>query len=209
MKLKDLAAIEHSFFEIDEERKVAKIILKYEKPEDILDDTFISDTPLMSPDALEYIRNVFGMVSSKYKVDLTLRFDDLSDYTEEQLDDILKKNMALDLKRKASANKKREKLAYSFIAAGVISFLFMFMVKSVWVSESVWNELFFYLFDIITTVSLYQAVTILSLERKEKLAVVKNLYESFSAIHFDESTKEPPIRISESPSRTADAGGCS
>ena len=72
----------------------------------------------------------------------------------------------------------------------------MFLIKKVWVSESVWSELCFYLFDIITTVSLYQAVTILGLEKKESLAVIKNMYDSFSAIHFESKTKEPPIKLS-------------
>ena len=49
------------------------------------------------------------------------------------------------------------------------------------------SELLFYLLDILTTVFLYEAVTILSLERKEELAVVKNLRDSFSAIHFESS----------------------
>ena len=144
-----------------------------------------------------YFRNIFGKVSPKYKVDLTLRFDDFSDYTEEQLVDILKKNMAIELKSRMSASRSRDKLAYGFIAAGVLSFLLMFLVRCVWNSETVWNELFFYLFDIITTVSLYQAVTILGLERKEKLAVVKNLHDSFSAIHFEIGERKPMPGLSQ------------
>ena len=196
MKLKEWEKVEHSFFEIDEEKRIAKIVLKYETPEDILDGTCISDTPLLSLEALEYIRNLFGMVPSKYKMDLTLHFDNFSDYTEEELDNILKKNLALELKSKVYADRKRDKLAYCFIIAGVLSFLLMFLIKKVWVSESVWSELCFYLFDIITTVSLYQAVTILGLEKKESLAVIKNMYDSFSAIHFESKTKESPIKLS-------------
>ena len=79
----DLKDIERSFFEIDEENNVAKIVLKYEKPDDIFDMTCVSDTPLLSIEALAYIGNAFGLVSSKHKIDLTLRFDDMGDYTEE------------------------------------------------------------------------------------------------------------------------------
>ena len=32
---------------------------------------------------------------------------------------------------------------------------------------------------------LYEAVTILSLERKEKLAALRDMHESFSALHFE------------------------
>ena len=197
MKLKEWERIDDTFFEIDEEEKIAKIVLKYEKPEDILDRTCVSEIPLLRLETLGYFRNIFGKVSPKYKVDLTLRFDDFSDYTEEQLVDILKKNMAIELKSRMSASRSRDKLAYGFIAAGVLSFLLMFLVRCVWNSETVWNELFFYLFDIITTVSLYQAVTILGLERKEKLAVVKNLHDSFSAIHFEIGERKPMPGLSQ------------
>ena len=197
MKLKEWERIDDTFFEIDEKEKTAKIVLKYEKPEDILDRTCVSEIPLLRLETLGYFRNIFGKVSPKYKVDLTLRFDDFSDYTEEQLVDILKKNMAIELKSRMSASRSRDKLAYGFIAAGVLSFLLMFLVRCVWNSETVWNELFFYLFDIITTVSLYQAVTILGLERKEKLAVVKNLHDSFSAIHFEIGERKPMPGLSQ------------
>ena len=197
MKLKEWERIDDTFFEIDEKEKTAKIVLKYEKPEDILDRTCVSEIPLLRLETLGYFRNIFGKVSPKYKVDLTLRFDDFSDYTEEQLVDILKKNMAIELKSRMSASRSRDKLAYSFIAAGVLSFLLMFLVRCVWNSETVWNELFFYLFDIITTVSLYQAVTILGLERKEKLAVVKKLHDSFSAIHFENGERKPMPALSQ------------
>lgn len=197
MKLKEWERIDDTFFEIDEKEKIAKIVLKYEKPEDILDRTCVSEIPLLRLETLGYFRNIFGKVSPKYKVDLTLRFDDFSDYTEEQLVDILKKNMAIELKSRMSASRSRDKLAYGFIAAGVLSFLLMFLVRCVWNSEIVWNELFFYLFDIITTVSLYQAVTILGLERKEKLAVVKNLHDSFSAIHFEIGERKPMPGLSQ------------
>ena len=61
----------------------------------------------------------------------------------------------------------------------------MFMVHRFWVSESIGNELLFYLLDILTTVFLYEAVTILSLERRERLAMIKNMHDSFSAVHVE------------------------
>ena len=185
----DLKDIERSFFEIDEANKVAKIVLKYEKPDDIFDMTCISDTPVLSAEALAYIGNAFGLVSSKYKIDLTLRFDDMGDYTEEKLLKILKKNFLLEMKTKLSANQNRNRLAYLFIVSGVLFFFAMFIIGRFWDSESIWRELFFYLFDIITTVSLYEAVTILSVEREERLSVIKDLQKRFYGIHFEKSAE--------------------
>lgn len=187
MKLKELASMERFFFETDETEKIAKVVLHYDSPEDLFDRTCLTKIPLLSQETLGYFLSVFGMVPSKYKVDLTLRFDDLGSYTEEQLKDIMEKNLVLELMSKESATRKRDRQAYWFMAGGILSFFIMFMIHVFWTSESIWSELLFYLLDILTTVFLYEAVTILSLERKEKLAVVKNLRDSFSAIHFESS----------------------
>lgn len=64
----------------------------------------------------------------------------------------------------------------------------MFLMRTELAGDTMWDEFFFYLFDIITTVSLYEAVTILSLEKKEKLADFKNLLVSVSAIHIEKSS---------------------
>lgn len=187
MKLKELKNVEKQFFEHDEDSKVSKIVLKYEKPDDIFDKTCVSAIPLLSMEALAYIGNAFSLVPRKHKIDLTLRFSDMSGYTEEELMDILEKNFMLEMESKLSASKRRNHLAYTFIGAGVLFFFAMSMVKTFWTSESIWKDLFFYLFDIITTVSLYEAVTILSVEREEKMATIINLRKRFSAIHFEKS----------------------
>lgn len=187
-ELKEWNNTEHTFFEIDEEKKIAKVVLKYEKPEDILDGTFASDTPLISREAWDYIQNVFGLIPPKHKVDLSLCFDDPGSYTEEQLDDILKKNIKLELKTKLAATRKRDMLAVDFLLAGVLSFIFVFVLKRTWISNSMWHDLVIYVFDIVTTVSIYEAITILVLEKKEHLAVLKTIHDSFSEIHFEKST---------------------
>ena len=62
------------------------------------------------------------MVPSKYKVDLTLRFDDFVSYTEEQLKGIMEKNLVLELMSKESSTRKRDRQAYWFMAGGILSF---------------------------------------------------------------------------------------
>ena len=179
--------VEKYFFEQEENGKVSKIVLQYEKPEDIFDKTCVSAIPLLSVEALAYIGNAFGLVPRNHKIDLTLRFSDMSGYTEEELMDILEKNFMLEIEGKVSASKRRNHLAYTFIGAGVLCFFAMSMMEAFWISESVWKDLFSYLFNIITTVSLYEAVTILSVEREEKMATIINLRKRFSAIHFEKS----------------------
>lgn len=185
MKRKEWENLEHAFFTIDEPRKIARVVLRYETPEEMFDRRCVSGTPLLSQETLAELVRVFGLLPAKYKVDLSLRFADFGTYTEERLRDIVLKNFALELKNRQSAAGKRDRLAYGFLAAGVLSFLLMFLFRRFASADSAAGELLFYLLDIGTTVLLYEAVTILSLERKEKLAALRDMHESFSALHFE------------------------
>ena len=60
------------------------------------------------------------------------------------------------------------------------------MLRFLWPTESIGSELAFYLLDVLTTVFAYEALTILSLERREKLSAIKNLRESVCAVRFEE-----------------------
>ncbi len=179
--------IEHSFFETDEENKVAKVIMKYKKPEDLFDMKCVSETPVISKDELAHIGRMFELVSAEYKVDLTIRFDDMGIYDENSLMDILKKNFSIEHKSRRHVTSDREKLAFTFIAMGVICFILMFMIKALWTTGSIWSELLFYMFDIITMVVLYQAATILLVEHREQHTVTKHLRDRFYAIHFEKA----------------------
>ena len=190
MKLKEWKNEEHAFFETDEAKQTAKVVLRFDRPEDLFDPIVASGTPLLRQEALASLQNVFGLVPPKYKVDLTLRFDDYGPYAEEELKEIVVKNFVLELKRQEAAAQGRSKMAYGFLVAGILNFLLMFTTRYVWPAEAIWRELFFYLFDIVTTVSLYEAVTILNLERKEKMAVVKKMHDHFSALHIEKSSKQ-------------------
>lgn len=185
MKKEEWEKVEHAFFEIDEQENIAKIVLRYDSPEDLFEHSCVSETPLLSQETQANIQNVFSLVPSKYKIDLTLRFADFGSYTEEKLMDTVIGNFVLELKRQEAETKKRTKRACDFMAAGILSFLFMFITHCLWAGETVWSELLFYLLDIAATVSLYEAVTILSLERREKLAELKTMHDHFSAIHFE------------------------
>ena len=158
--LEEWDSIERKFFKIDEEEKTAKIVMQYDSAEDWIDSTCLTDTPLISTEVLDQIRSVFGLAPRKYKVDLTLQFNDFGPYTETQMADILKKNLIIELKGKVNETRQRDRTAVCFIVAGLLSFLFMFL----------------------------EAVTILFLEKKEKLAEFRNLLDSVSAIHFEKNS---------------------
>ena len=184
MNLKEIANIEESFFDIDEGDKTAKIVLEFRQPEDIFDKNYITKTPVLSDDFMEWIGSAFDLVPSKYKIDLAVRFEDMGQYDEEELRDVFRKNMELEFKSKFSASRRRNRVAYSLIGVGVAFFLAMMLVNNLWDSTSVWKDIFVYISDIATTVTFWEAMTILVVEQKEKRAYLKNLTSRFSAIRF-------------------------
>ena len=184
MKLKEIANIEKSFFDVDDEAKVARITLEFEHAEDIFDENYISKTPVLSDDFIDWIGSVFTLVSDKYKIDLTVNFKDMGGYTEDNLSDIFRKNIELELKSRFKENRKRNRVAYGLIFVGVMFFFAMMLINRLWDTESVWKEIFVYISDIATTVTFWEAMTILVVEQKEKRAYIKNLRSRFSSIRF-------------------------
>lgn len=184
---RELEQVAQSFFETDEEKKIAKMVLKYEKAEDLFDTACCLLKPIVSREVLAHIGSMFGLVPNDYKVDLTLRFDDLCGYPESQLVEIIRKNFALEMRGSRTQNKSRRNLAFSFIGIGVLFFLIMIIIKRFWVADTVWNDLVFYFFDILTTVAFYQAATILVVEHREKKAIVNSMRNHFHELIIEKS----------------------
>ena len=189
MKIKESANIEESFFDIDTVNNTAKIVLEFERPEDIFDTNYISRTPVLSDDFSEWIRSSFRLVSSKYKIDLTVRFNDMENYTEDELREIFRKNIDLEFKSNFIANRSKNRIAFSLIGIGVAFFMAMLLINNLWDSASVWKDVFVYISDIATTVTFWEAMTILVVEQKEKRAYLKDLRTRFSSIRFCGSEK--------------------
>jgi len=183
-KRKDLKKIDKSFFDIDEDRKLAKIILHYEKFEDILEKSYVSAIPLLSNDFMTSIVDAFKLVSSKYNIDLTIQIDNTEGYTEEQLSEILEKNFMLEIHSSDSYNKKRQRIGYILIMIGIGFLMAMLATEYIWTEESLLRDIFFYIFDISTTVSFWEAMSILVVEQAEIRSVKKIFKKQVSAIHF-------------------------
>lgn len=188
MSVKEIVNIEKSFFDIDEKTNVAHIILSFDRPSDIFDTNYISGTPVLSDDFMDWIQSAFELVSPKYRIDLTVRFNDMSGYTGEQLSEIFRKNIDLEFKSKLNANRNRNKIAVGLVGIGVTFFIAMMLISRLWDTDSVWKEIFIYISDIATTVTFWEAMTILVVEQKEKRSYLRNLKHRFSAIAFEKAS---------------------
>lgn len=183
-RIRETAHIDESFFEIDNENRIAKIEMRFEKASDIFDVNYLSKTPVLSDDFLDWIGSVFRLVSSKYKIDLTVRLDDTGGYSEEELSEIFRKNIELEFRNRLKETRQKNNVAIGLIATGVLFFIGMMLVNSLWESSSVWKDIFVYISDIATTVTFWEAATILIVEQKEKRAYLKDLESRFSGIRF-------------------------
>ena len=186
MDIKSLMHIEKEFVETDDEAKITKILLEFDTPEDILNQNFISKTPMLSHDFIDMLEDVCQTIKNKYKVDLTVRFRDMQGYSEEELKDIFHKNLELVSKGMYNEEQSRKRLAYMLIVTGFVFFFAMILINRLWVTESIWKDIFVYTADIATTVTFWEAMTILVVERREYVAQINKLSNSVNSLHFEQ-----------------------
>lgn len=194
--IKEYANIEEDFFDTDISSRTASIKLKFSRPSEIFDLNCISKTPMFSDDFISRLNSAFELVPKKYRVNIEVLFEDFEGYGEEELKKVFEKNIMLEYKRKRSAEKSRAGIAYGLIALGVVLFAAMILTNKLWVSDSIFKEVFSYASDIATTVVFWEAMTILVVERKENMHFAKSLAERFGKIEFKKSavTCEEPAK---------------
>lgn len=176
--------IEEDFFEIDKKTKIAHVKLNFEKPSDIFDMNYISKLPVLSDDFLEWIGSAFQLIPLKYKIDLTVEFNDLEGWDEERLLDVFKKNLMLEHRTVKSREKRKNIIAYGLIGIGAVMFIAMILIGRLWQTDNLLKDVFFYISDIATTVAFWEAMYILVVERGESGFHRKSLAYRFASIKF-------------------------
>lgn len=183
-QFKEFLDIENEFYELDKENKIAYMKLEFDKPSDLFDQNTISNTPILSSEYIRWVSDSFERAPRGYKIDLKILFNDLEDYDNEKLNDIFKKNMVLEFKKiERNANSKNI-IAYSLIIIGIIFFVIMILINNLWKDGGILKDIFKYVSDIATTVTFWEAMTILVVENKERRSYMKNLYSRFDNIEF-------------------------
>lgn len=188
--LKEYEYIEKEFFDIDEKTKKAKIKLHFKKATDIFDVTYLSETPILSDEFISWIQSAFDIVPAKYRIDLSVTFDDLCGFEEKELKEVFLKNTLLEYKSRSGVHRKRTKTAYFLIGVGITVLIGMILLGTLWDSESVLKTILSYAADIAATVTIWEALTILVVERSEEFGRVRDLVTRFDEIVFSLKTKE-------------------
>ena len=105
-------------------------------------------------------------------------------FSEDELHGVFIKNIRLELKSRLKETHQNNNAALALIATGLAFFAGMLIIDRLWVDDSVWKSIFFYISDIAATVAIREAVTILGVEQKEKRAYLRDLRYRFSDIRF-------------------------
>ena len=176
--------VEMEFFDIDDENKRTNFNLEFSSPEDIFDPNLKSGVPALSDDFIEWLKESLEYSPKKYKIDLNVTFDDLGEYTEEELTIIFKKNMMLEYKRMKRNEFSKNRLAYSLIGVGIVLLVFTFTILSMWKNIGLIYEIFSYILDIATTVVFWEALTILLVEGRERKFYIKQIITKFDKVVF-------------------------
>ena len=187
--IKEFEHIEREFFDIDEAAREARISLRFDCPSDIFDLNCRSKIPLFNDDFDEWIGTVFEIVPDRYKIALDISFDASEGYSSDELQAIFRKNLLLNTHSHFHAVRERNHIAWGLIVLGLIFFIGMVLVGNLWTEETIWHDVFFYFPDIAATVLLWEAASILLVERREYRTKMRSYRERFSAIcfHFETS----------------------
>ena len=176
--------VEREFFDIDDENKRTNFNLEFSSPEDIFDPNLKSGVPALSDDFVEWLKEALEYSPKKYTIDLKVSFDDLGEYTEEELTIIFQKNMMLEYKRMKRNEFSKNRLAYSLIGVGIVLLIFTFTILSMWKNIGLIYEIFSYILDIATTVVFWEALTILLVEGRERKFYLKQIITRFDKVVF-------------------------
>lgn len=160
--------IDKEFYEIDEENKSGTIRLLFNNPKEIFSDNYISSTPLIKEEFMNQMLNAYYLIEHKYSVNTIIEFIDLDGYTEEELKTIFMKNLLYKAKVDNNKDKSTNRIGISLLLSGIIFLVALILIELIWKNESFIRTIVFYVMDILSTVTLWEALTILIVQRKEK-----------------------------------------
>lgn len=183
-KTEEFLNIEEEFFDVDHKSQCTHVQLEFHRPADIFDQAAITKTPVLNDDFMEWIAAAYEHAPRKYKIDLEVSFEDMDGYSEEKMNDIFRKNVVLAGKRSIRKAGVKNRIALGLVGVGVVLLVSMIFLLGFWKDGGIAKEIVSYIFDIATTVTLWEALTILLVENKERRDLHRDLARRFASIRF-------------------------
>lgn len=181
--------IEEEFFTLDKENNIANISLEFNNPSEIFDLNYVTKTPILNDELTEWIYSIFELVPNRYKINLNICFDSLEGYKEEELLDIFEKNILLEYKKLINSQHRQRRIALSFLGSGILVLIITLLLTFLWEDGGVLKEVIAYILDVIVYVVMWEAVTILVVDSRERNFKIKNAIKRFNKITFSKMEK--------------------
>lgn len=187
--LEEYKNINNEFYNVDEANRRLVMKLEFNSPVDIFDLTSLTKIPLLKDSFISQVTDALKITPRNHKINLDICFNDLGEYKEEELKKIFYKNTLLRAKKELGKTAEKNKIAIGLISIGVISLVSMILLMSLWKNGGIVKDVISYIFDIATTVTIWEAMTILIVENKEKRDLANNLLRKFDSISFHKKNK--------------------
>ena len=181
---KAFMSIHDDFFQLDKQKKLARIDLEFHAPSEIFSSTVQAGIPVLSGDFLTRLYNAFDFIPDRYKLDISVLFSDLEGYSEERLEEIFRKNMMLELRILGQKARRRNRLVLLLCAIGLAFILLTAWLNRLWADEGTVKNIVFFILDIVATVPFWGAMDIYLVEGSERRKTAANIRKRFSSISF-------------------------
>jgi hypothetical protein len=146
----------------------------------------VTKIPLINDNFIEWIKYVLDMAPKKYSIDISVSFCHMDGYSSEYLKTIFLKNSILEFKRIEKMASKKNHIAIWLIILGVLLLVSTIFLTGFWKEDGVIKQVVTYILDIATTVTIWEALTILVVDTTERRSKLKNIYSRVKSISFQE-----------------------
>lgn len=181
---KALLSIHEDFFVLDKEAKLARIDLAFDSLSDIFSPAVQANIPILNEEFTAWLFSAFDAVPDKYKLDITVSFNDMEGYSEESLKEIFRKNILLALRVRGQKTHRQNRLALTLCILGLVFILATVLLGQVWTEESTVRDIVFFILDIVATVPFWGAMEVYLIDGSERRKTAANIRKRFNSISF-------------------------
>ncbi len=181
------------YYEVDEEKRVVKITLAYEKASELFVTDYSSEEhPEFKSEILSRVSEIISRVPIEYKVELSFAIDDYEGYDPDKLLESFNDLVELNHYEVVNEGKKKSLKVALLLVAGIICLIFMIAGNhNGWFGEDPYKDLISEIVDIVGWVFIWEAVSMLFLSPSEERLRTVKLRARVSSVSFkDGNTNE-------------------
>ena len=181
---KHLIRIEDKFFNLDHDRHIAYMELTYDRPSDLFDKDVFTKKPMISDEFISGLSSMFSYLPIGYKLNIRISFNDMEDYSEEDLRVLFMQNLELELMARIRSNFYEYSIALILCAIGVVFVLASIFLRNFWTDPSVFQQILIFFADTLATVPFWGALDVLLVQRVTQKKEFSNIARRFGDIEF-------------------------